>query len=195
VAGDQSQRPRLAAAADHQRGAGLLRRRRHDLEVIDPVVLAGERKLLVTPETRENRQRLLELGVALGRRRERQVEGGELRRQPADAEAEHQATVREVVEVRRVPRQGGRVAVADAVDDRTEPDLLRHRREGGQAQPGVGLEGGVVEEEETVEAELLDQPRPFAQRLHPRVAQHELDPPADPVVRLGHPRMPRHVSP
>ena len=86
---------------------------------------------------------------------ELEVERLELGLQPADAEAEHQPAVAEGVKVGGVAGDHARMAVGDAVDHRAEAHPAGDRGDGREAEPVVGLQGGMVEDEEAVEAEVL----------------------------------------
>ena len=85
--------------------------------------------------------------------------------------------------------------VRDATDHRSEPHALGDPGERGDADPGIGLHGRMIENEAAVESECLDLLAGIEQSPQPRVAEDELNTPPNPVVGLGDPWMTRHASP
>src|SRR5829696_1407225 len=82
-----------------------------------------------------------------------------------------------------------------ATDHRTEPNALGHRGQRGNADPGIGLHRGMIEDEAAVEPERFDRAPGVEQPPQPRISEDELNTPPDPVVGLRDPWMARHALP
>ena len=140
MAGGQTERLLLAAAADHQRNmfaeAGI------GECLLGPVVLAVHRRALAGDHRQDDLQRLLELVETLGERAELETELVVLEFEPAGADTEDGPPLTDHVQRGdRLGQQGG-VAVGVAGDQGAQLHVLRG---GGQgAQRGIGLEHRLV---------------------------------------------------
>jgi hypothetical protein len=128
VARDEAQRDLLARAADEDRDA-LLQRPRVADRFLDGDRAALEARRALAPHERQQLERVLEAGVALGARLKVPAVQRMLALEPRRAQAAHRAPTRQHVERRDDLREVRDVAVGDAGDERPEPDVLGDARE------------------------------------------------------------------
>ena len=135
--GHLSQCDALAPACEQNWDVRLLHWPQPDTRVRDPKVLAvvGERRAI--PQPADDRDRLFERRLALGCARERYLELGELIGIVADADAEHQPTVAQLIHIGRHARDHRWAAIIDAADQRDQANSFSDSRERGQHRKAI----------------------------------------------------------
>lgn len=123
----------LPAASDQDRGApnglGLVDR------VLQPEVASFEAEALLAPQALQDLRSFLERLHALCQRRERVAVALELGLEPARAEADDGAAVRDVIDGRDLLREDGGIAEEGRRDQRSEADTLGLGAHGGELAP------------------------------------------------------------
>ena len=155
VLGDLAEGDALAAAGEDEGRAGSLNGERDDAFVVGMVVVAVVGEWLVAPDATNDGDGFFEGGLALGDGGKGETELGELGGVPTDAEAEEEASAAKVIEVGGEAGGVDGGAVTGAENHGAEADPFRGSGEHGEVEPGVGRIGGMVTEEEGVEAALL----------------------------------------
>ena len=121
-------------AADHQRHPALLGRRGAHAEAVPVDELAPILDVLPGPDRLERLQVFVRAPPAAG---ERHADGLELLAQPADAQPQHQAPARQVIDRRCPLGEVQRAGLRENVDARAEPQPGRRRGDEGQGDEGV----------------------------------------------------------
>src|SRR6266545_3736651 len=134
---DDLERHLFAAAADHELGARLLDRLRHERRVVELVVLALEGRALLGPEHVQDLAGFIQTLEPLAHRIERQAVGLVLVLLPAGANAADEPATRDDVYVGRHLGQHRGMAVGIARDDRPDPHPLGERGQRRERRPAL----------------------------------------------------------
>src|SRR5205823_9615866 len=162
MSSDQWQDDLRTHPADQDRWMRALHRLRVTRCVLQVVVLARERRLVLGEERLHHLHRLDQTAGSLALAVERDAVRGVLGLEPGGAQAQDQASVAHLIDGRRHLGEHRRVSVGVAGHQHANLHLFRLRREGGEERPalragtGLPVDGHeMIERERRVEAELV----------------------------------------
>src|SRR5204863_138627 len=162
MSSDQRQDDLRAHPTDQDRRMRALHRLRVTRCVLQLVVLARERRLVLGEERLHHLHRLDQAAGSFALVVERDRVGGVLGLEPGGAHAQDQASVAHLIDGRRHLGEHRRVSVGVAGHEHADLHVLRLRREGGEQRPALQARTGLpvdghemIERERRVEAELV----------------------------------------